>query len=112
QIADIVIKDPHRIRFVFKDASNRELPMLMAAMPVLPEHAIDPASFDKSTLKPMIGSGPYVFDSTARGNSVPSRKNPDWWGKDLPSNRGLSNFDRIRYVYYRDPVTMFEAFKT
>lgn len=112
QIADIVIKDPHRIRFVFKDASNRELPMLMAAMPVLPEHVIDPASFDKSTLKPMIGSGPYVFDSIDPGNSVTFRKNPDWWGKDLPSNRGLYNFDRIRYVYYRDPVTMFEAFKT
>ncbi|GLS20308.1 ABC transporter substrate-binding protein [Labrys miyagiensis] len=112
QIDDIVIKDPHRIRFVFKDASNRELPMLMAAMPVLPEHAVDAASFDKSTLKPMIGSGPYMFDRIDPGNSVTFRKNPDWWGKDLPSNRGLYNFDRIRYVYYRDPVTMFEAFKT
>ncbi|WP_413987913.1 extracellular solute-binding protein [Labrys okinawensis] len=112
QIADIVIKDPHRIRFVFKDASNRELPLLMAAMPVLPKHAIDPVSFDKSTLKPMIGSGPYMFDSIDPGNSVTFRKNPDWWGKDRPSNRGLYNFDRIRYVYYRDPVTMFEAFKT
>ncbi len=112
QIADIVIKNPQQIRFVFKDANNRELPLIMAGMPVLPKHATDPATFDKSTLKPMIGSGPYVFDRIDPGSSVTFRKNPDWWGKDLPVNRGLYNFDRIKYEYYRDPVAMFEAFKT
>ncbi|CAM5766452.1 ABC transporter substrate-binding protein [Labrys miyagiensis] len=112
QIADIIVRDPRHIRFVFSNASNRELPLLMAGMPVLPRHAIDPANFDKSTLKPMIGSGPYVFDRIDPGNTITFRRNPDWWGKDLPANRGLYNFDRIRYVYYRDPVAMFEAFKT
>ncbi len=112
QIADIVIADPHRIRFVFKDANNRELPLIMCGMPVLPKHAIDPATFDKSTLKPMTGSGPYVFDRIDPGTSVTFRKNPDWWGEDLPVNRGLYNFDRVKYEYYRDPVAMFEAFKT
>jgi peptide/nickel transport system substrate-binding protein len=112
EIAEIIVRDTRHIRFVFKSASNRELPLLMAAMPVMPKHAIDAANFEKSTLKPMIGSGPYLFDRIDAGNSVTFRKNPNWWGKDLPSNRGLYNFDTIRYVYYRDPVTMFEGFKT
>ena len=112
EIAEIIVRDTRHIRFVFKSASNRELPLLMAAMPVMPKHAIDAANFEKSTLKPMIGSGPYVFDRIDAGNSVTFRKNPNWWGKDMPSNRGLYNFDTIRYVYYRDPVTMFEGFKT
>ncbi|MDQ0392942.1 extracellular solute-binding protein [Labrys monachus] len=112
QITKIEIKDPHRIRFIFKDAANRELPLLLAGMPVLPKHAIDPGTFDQTTLKPMIGSGPYMFDGIDPGRSISFRKDPNWWGKDLPSNRGFFNFDRIRYEYYRDPFTMFEAFKT
>jgi peptide/nickel transport system substrate-binding protein len=106
------IKDAHTIRFTFKDARNRELPLIIASMPVLPKHATDAETFEKTTLKPMIGSGPYVFGEIRPGRSVSFRRNPDWWGKDLPANRGLFNFDEIKYEYFRDANSMFEAFKT
>ena len=112
QIASTEIRDPHTIRFVFKDASNRELPLIMAGMPVLPKHAIDPETFDKPTIVPMIASGPYVFGEIKPGVTISFRRNPDWWAKDLPSTRGLFNFDEIRYEFYRDANTMFEAFRT
>ena len=112
QIRKTEVKDAHHIRFTFKDAANRELPLILASMNVLPKHAVDSDTFDQSTLKPMIGSGPYVFDHIQPGNSVSFRKDSNWWGKDLPANRGLYNFDEITYEFYRDSYSMFESFKT
>ena len=106
------IKDNQTIRFDLAGSNDRELPLILATMPVLPKHAIDPATFENSSLTPMIGSGPYVLKEVKPGESVSYERNPDWWGKDLPSNRGLFNFETIRFDYYRDANSMFEAFKT
>lgn len=100
----------HGVRFTFRQA-DRELPLILGLVPVLPKHAIDAANFVKSTLKPLIGSGPYTLDKVAAGDSITLKRNPDYWAKDIPSKRGLDNYDRIRMTYYRDDNAMFEAFK-
>jgi peptide/nickel transport system substrate-binding protein len=80
-------------------------------MPVLPEHATDADKFDKSTLKPMIGSGPYVFGSIRPGEEIVLKRNADYWAKDIPSKVGFDNFDEIRIDYFRDENAMFQAFR-
>ena len=100
----------HGVRFTFKEP-DRELPLILGLMPVLPKHAIDPETFDRSTLTPMIGSGPYRLESVRAGESLTFRRNPDYWAKDLPSKRGFDNYDEIRLTYYRDENALFEAFK-
>jgi peptide/nickel transport system substrate-binding protein len=98
------------VRFTFK-RPDRELPLILGLFPVLPKHAIDAAVFDKSTLKPMTGSGPYRLDIVKAGDSVTFKRNPDYWAKDIPSKRGLDNYDQITLTYFRDENAMFEAFK-
>jgi peptide/nickel transport system substrate-binding protein len=101
----------HGVRLTFNDKAGRESPLLLALMPILPKHATDADNFDKSTLKPMIASGPYVIDNVRPGESVTLKRNPDYWAKNIPSKRGFDNYDEIRINYYRDDNTMFEAFK-
>ena len=98
------------VRFAFK-RPDRELPLILGLFPVLPKHAIDADMFEKSTLKPMIGSGPYRLESLRAGDSLTFRRNPDYWAKDIPSKRGFDNYDTISLTYFRDENAMFEAFK-
>ena len=98
------------VRFTF-DRPDRELPLILGLMPVLPKHAIDAENFDKSTLQPMIGSGPYRIDTVRPGELLVLQRNPDYWARDIPSKRGFDNFDEIRLNYFRDENAMFEAFK-
>ncbi|MBX3597179.1 MAG: ABC transporter substrate-binding protein [Rhizobiaceae bacterium] len=100
----------HGVRFTFKE-TDRELPLILARLHVLPKHLIDRETFDKSTLKPMIGSGPYRMADIKPGESITFRRNPDYWAKDLPSKRGFDNYDEIKLSYYRDENAMFEAFR-
>jgi len=111
KVAKAEILDPLTIRFDFADGSDRELPLILGLMPVLPKHAVDVASFEKSTLAKPIGSGPYVVDKVDVGKSVSLRRNPNYWGQKLPINRGLWNFDEVRFDFYRDGNAYFEAFK-
>jgi peptide/nickel transport system substrate-binding protein len=90
---------------------DRELPLILGLMPVLPKHAIDPATFEETTLRPIIGSGPYVISKVDPGRSLTLTRDPNYWGRDLAVNRGFWNFDEIRYDFYRDPNALHEAFK-
>lgn len=99
------------VRFDLTGANDRELPMILGLMPVLAEHATDVAAFEETTFKPLLGTGPYIISGVEPGRSVTFRRDPDYWGRDLPVNRGLNNFGEIRYDYYRDASAMFEAFK-
>lgn len=99
------------VRFTFVDGTDRELPLLIGLSPILAKHTIDPATFDRSTLPPPIGSGPYVIDKVDVGTGITYRRNPDYWAKDLPIRKGLYNFDEIRIDYFRDENSLFEAFK-
>jgi peptide/nickel transport system substrate-binding protein len=99
------------VRFHIEGARDRELPLILGLMPILPKHAIDPAKFDKSTLTAIVGSGPYIPVEIKAPDYIVYRRNPDYWAKDLPIKRGFDNYDEIRIEYYRDASTMFEAFK-
>lgn len=99
------------IRFTMKPDAGRELPLLLSQLPILPKHAIDAENFHRSSLKPMIGSGPYVIESVRPGEVVVLKRNPDYWAKDIPTKRGFDNYDEIRINYMRDDNTIFESFK-
>lgn len=102
---------PNRLKLVFENGDNRELPLLIALAPVFSKKHTDAENFDKSSLIPPIGSGPYVFKEITPGRQVIYEKNPDYWAKDLPVKAGFDNFDQIRVEYYRDETTLQEAFK-
>jgi peptide/nickel transport system substrate-binding protein len=103
--------DPLTVRFDFGGTADRELPLILGLMPVLPRHAVDVATFEETSMTPPIGSGPYRVSAVKPGSSVILTRNPDYWGRDLPVNRGLWNFDEIRLDFYREANSLFEAFK-
>jgi microcin C transport system substrate-binding protein len=112
--ADIVAAEktgPHEVTFSFRTGDNRELPLIIGQMPVLPEHYWQGRDFGKTTLEPPVGSGPYRVSRVDAGRAVTLERVQDYWGQDLPVNRGRYNFDTIRYDYYRDGVVALEAFK-
>jgi len=99
------------VRFDFTDTGDRELPLILGLMPILAKHATDPDTFEETTFAPPVGSGPYVVSKVDAGQSVTFTRDRNYWGRDLPINRGFWNFDEIRFDYYRDGNTHFEAFK-
>jgi peptide/nickel transport system substrate-binding protein len=111
KVAKAEALDPLTVRFDFGGVPDRELPLILGLMPILPKHAIDVATFEESSMSPPIGSGPYRVTAVKPGASVTFTRNPDYWGRDLPVNRGLWNFDEIRLDFYREANGQFEAFK-
>jgi peptide/nickel transport system substrate-binding protein len=105
-----VALDTDTVRFDLSTANDRELPLILGLMPILPKHATDVATFEQTTLKPPIGSGPYRVSDVKAGASVTLSRDPNYWGKDLNVNRGLWNFDEVRFDYFRDNNAAFEAF--
>ncbi|HML12329.1 MAG TPA: extracellular solute-binding protein [Xanthobacteraceae bacterium] len=99
------------VRFDLAGADDRELPLILALMPVLPKHAVDPARFEETTFAPPVGSGPYLVAHVDPGKSVTLARNRDYWGEKLAVNRGLWNFDEVRFDFYRDANVHFDAFK-
>ena len=99
------------VRFTFTEDADREFPLLLALSPVLPRHAINVDSFDRTTLEPPLGSGPYRVTEVKPGERIVYRRNPDYWGKDLPSKIGIDNYDEISVEYFLQENTLFEAFK-
>ena len=103
--------DPLTVRFDFAGVADRELPLILGLMPILPRHAIDAGTFEETSMAAPTGSGPYRVSAVNPGVSVTLARNPDYWGRDLPINRGLWNFDEIRLDFYREANGYFEAFK-
>lgn len=91
---------------------DREMPLIMGLMPVLPRHHFDAETFERTSLEPFVASGPYTFGRIDRGRSITYDLDPGYWGRDLPVNRGRFNSAEIRYDYYRDASVMLEEFKT
>ena len=110
-VKSVETPDPLTVRCDLSDANDRELAMILALMPVLSHIHTDAAHFDEQTLQIPTASGPYVVAEVKPGESLLLKRNPDYWARDLPINRGLYNFDEIRIEYYRDMTAMFEAFK-
>jgi peptide/nickel transport system substrate-binding protein len=103
--------DDRTIRFDFGGAHDRELALILGLMPVLAKHAVDVATFEETSMTAPLGSGPYRATAVRPGASLTLTRNPDYWGRDLPVNRGLWNFDEIRLDFYREANGAFEAFK-
>lgn len=103
--------DAHSVRFDFGAAGDREIPLILGLMPILPRHKLDAETFEHTTLEPPLGSGPYTVARVDAGRSITYRRNPHWWARDLPITRGRFNFDELRFEFFRDSSSLFEAFK-
>ena len=111
RIKAVTTPDPETIRFDVEGLGDRELPLFIGLMPVLSSKATDAAHFDETTLKPPLASGPYRVAAVDPGQKLVLERNPDYWGRDLPTRRGMFNFDRVDIDYYRDANALFEVFK-
>ncbi|MBN9252286.1 MAG: ABC transporter substrate-binding protein [Mesorhizobium sp.] len=99
------------VRFTFNDRADREFPLIIAMTPILPAHAFKLDTFDQTTLKPVIGSGPYVIDQVVPGQRIVFKRNPAYWGKDVPAKRGFDNYDKVTIEYFMNSNAQLEAFK-
>ena len=103
--------DERTVRFTFGGGTNRELPLILGQLVVLPKHYWAERDFTKTTLEPPLGSGPYRIGGFEPGRHVEYERVDGYWGRELPVNAGRDNFDRIRHDYYRDGTVSVEAFK-
>jgi microcin C transport system substrate-binding protein len=103
--------DSHTLRYVFKGDLVRDLPLVVAALPIFSKAYYSTREFDATTLEPPLGSGPYRIGDFRQGTFVSYVRRPDYWAKDLNVNRGRYNFDEIRYEYYRDRTAALESLK-
>ncbi len=99
------------VKFSFSPGENRELPLIIGELSVLPKHYWQDRDFNKTSMAPPLGSGPYRISAVDAGRSITIERVKDYWGKDLAVNKGQYNFDTIRYDYYRDSTVVLEAFK-
>jgi len=109
-VKSIETPDALTIRYDLTGINDREMPLTLALMPVLPRHKIDPAKFDDASLDIPTGSGPYVVADVKPGQRIILRRDKNYWARDLPVRRGLYNFDEIDIEYFRDANSLFEAF--
>jgi microcin C transport system substrate-binding protein len=110
-VKDVVVEGPRRVSFHFKSNENRELPLILGGLPILPKHFFDDRDFTRPLTDPPIGSGPYRVANFELGRSVSFARRPDWWAAGLPTGKGTNNFDRVRFEYFRDSTVAMEAFK-
>ena len=113
-LADVVIAealDPHTVRYSFKGSLIRDLPLTVAGLPIFSKAYYTAHDFTQTTLDPPLGSGPYVVGDVKQGRTISYERDPNYWGKDLPVNRGRWNFDEIRFEYFRDRTAGMEGFK-
>ncbi|WP_062390620.1 extracellular solute-binding protein [Pseudomonas abietaniphila] len=110
-VDQVVAEDPLTVLFKFKHDNNRELPLIIGQLPVLPKHWWATRDFNKGNLEIPLGSGPYKVVEVKPGRSVRYERVKDYWGKDLPVNKGFYNFDRLSTDYYRDNTVALEALK-
>lgn len=110
-VAEVVVENPLQVRFDFKHNNNRELPLILGQLQILPKHWWAERDFSKTSLEAPLGSGPYRLTRVDAGRSLEYKRVKDWWGQDLPVSRGLYNFDTLHIDYYRDMSVALEAFK-
>jgi peptide/nickel transport system substrate-binding protein len=100
------------VRFTFNDKADRETPLLIAGYsPILPKHAIDVETFDRTSLSFPLGSGPYKVKEVKPGEKIVYARDPNYWAKDIPAKVGFDNYDQISVEYFLQENTLFEAFK-
>ena len=110
-IKDIQVIDKQQVKFVFASDDNKEILLTVGQFPIFAKSSID-TDFEKITLTPLMGSGPYKLGRVDAGRSVSYIRDPNYWGRDLMVNRGRYNFDMIKFVYYQSDEIAFEGFKS
>lgn len=110
-VKDAVAESDRRVVFHFKSNQNRELPLLVGGLPVLPMKWWATRDFTKPLTETPLGSGPYKVEKFELGRSITYVRDPNWWARDMPIGRGFHNFDTVRMEYFRDPTVAFQAFK-
>ncbi|MGO4738449.1 extracellular solute-binding protein [Bosea sp. 2KB_26] len=111
RVTRVEVPSLRRIEFELGDGSNRELPLVIGAMPIFAKHATNAETFAETSFKPALGSGPYLVSDVKPGEALTLKRRSGFWAEDHPLTRGLFNADEIRYDFYRDANTLFEAFK-
>jgi microcin C transport system substrate-binding protein len=109
-VKNVTALDQRTVKFDFKTNQNKELPLIIAQMPILPKHYWADKKFTETTLTPPASGGPYQVSNVIAGRTVEFMRIKDWWGDALPVNKGRYNFDKISYSYYRDQNVALEAF--
>ena len=109
-VKEVTADDPYRVKFTFGVTGNRELPLILGEMTVLPKHYWEGRKFDATTLDFPVGSGPYKIKSIDPGRRITYERVKDWWAKDLPVNKGMYNFDTLVYDLYLDETVLLQAF--
>jgi microcin C transport system substrate-binding protein len=110
-VQDVVVESPLRVVYHFKSNENRELPLILGGLPILPRKFFEGRDFTRPLADPPIGSGPYRITDFELGRSVTYERRPDWWAADRPTGKGTNNFGRVRIEYFRDTTVAMEAFK-
>ncbi len=110
-VQDCVAEGERRVVFHFKTNENRNLPLIVGGMGILPEHWWATRDFSRPLTEAPLGSGPYRVERFDLGRSVTYARRPDWWAKDLPTGIGFHNLDRVRIEWFRDPTVLMQAFK-
>lgn len=110
-VKDVIKLDQRRVKFTFIDNTSKEQIMILGELPVLSKAYFEKRGFDSTTLLPPVGSGPYKIDVFEAGQYVIYKRVKNWWGENLPVNKGRYNFDTIRFKYFKDLTISFEAFK-
>lgn len=110
-VAEVTALDADTVRFDFASTHSRELPLIVGQLPVLPKHYWEGRDFTSPTLEAHPGSGPYRIAEVDPGRRIVYERDPDYWGRRLPVNRGRHNIERLVYDYYRDRDIAWEAFK-
>ena len=111
-LARTQVLSKHQVKFIFKSDNNVEMPLIVASLPIYSKQDWINRDFSRVTLQPIVGSGPYVIDRIDAGRSISYKRSPHYWAKDLAVNKGRYNFDRLKYVYYRNLDVSFEGFKS
>ncbi len=113
QVDKVIKINKDCVKFVFKGEPNPELPLIIGyQLPIFSEKYWEGKEFDKTTLTPPLGSGPYLITDVKAGRSITLTKNPNYWGKNLNVNFGRYNFEKIHTDFYRDETVALEAFKS
>lgn len=110
-IKEVKIVDKQQVKFIFASDDNKEILLTVGQFPIFAKSSID-TNFDKISLTPLMGSGPYKIGRVEAGRSVSYIRDPNYWGRDLMVNRGRYNFDMIKFVYYQSDEIAFEGFKS
>lgn len=109
-VKSVTVTGDLSVRFDFTESGNRELPLIIGELAILPKHYWEDRDFSATTLEPPIGSGPYKIEKFEQGRSVSYQRVSNWWGENLPVYKGRYNFDYIHYEYYRDQDVSLQAF--